>query len=833
MKRLLQLGFALGVMGWVGCGGDGSSIYNPGQGATGGSGGAEGGSGGEGGAPGTNKPVGADCGGDEECRSGLTCDDGTCQPGHSQPEGADCVISAECADGLYCEGGACTPAGNGARGDTCLSDADCQSGFRCALEGFSATCVPEGGVDLGGECTLSIDCFGGLACIDGLCAQLPGGTPPFGPPFGGVECEDPSTTGVEAYFRVPRSGDDGDFFRLPFPNDVRKSGTSLDLDGFPTPGAGLGGVDPLAPYVEAIEDENDGWGMYQGVFFRFSGRLDADSLEQTGTVHLVDLTSGSPLSLYWTYSAGRTNYVCHNRLLVRRSLGRVFEPNHTYAAYVTTLVKDENGDDVARAADLVALLGDTAPADAALAPHWGKYASFRQYLATNTIASDSVLDATVFTVGNPRHLVEQLQTVIDAAAPPTAADWTLCDTGVTSPCPDATGPRACGAADPDFYELHALVELPIFQRGTAPYLTDGGDLDSSGGAPVPVRSEEVCMALSVPKSAMPSSGWPTVVFAHGTGGHFRSHIDSGIAKSFALGQNDGLGNFVRAAVLGIDQVQHGPRRNGSSEDPSDLYFNFQNPHAAAGNPQQAAADQMALLRFVPTVDFPSASPTGVPFHLTGNVAFWGHSQGASAGGLAGPYGGWAGVVFSGQGGSVKDVLVEKHNPVDIAGVLPFVVGDVDSMGRLPQGRHHPAVELLQLYLDGADPLAYARLLALQPPAGLAARHVLQSYGVGDTYTPSPVQASYGIGAALELAQHHPSVVTVEAIGALDQDDELPVPASGNLFIGGKLVSALLREYAPAAGSDGHFVVFEVAAARGDTLRFLAGSLGGIAPRVGP
>ncbi len=817
-------------LGWAACGKGGSGVYTPTSGA--GGGGGVGGDGGAGGALGLG--VGETCDGDGQCRSGLTCTDGTCEPAHDKEVGADCGISAGCSDGLFGFDGQCAPGGAGIEGDECVSDADCASGFRCALEGFGATCVAEGMGDLGGDCTTSTDCFGGLACVENLCQQLPPGTPPFGVPFAGVTCADEDATGADALFRIPRPGDTQDFFQLPFPNDVRKEGTSLDLSGFPTPGDALLGFDPVQRYVDAVEANNDGWGMYQAVLLRFSGRLDFDSLQQAGSVALVDLTDGVGLGLFWSYGIGRTNYICHNRMAIRRSEGRTFHPGHTYATYVTTQVTAEGGAVVGRPADLVALLSATAPGDGAVLDHYGKYAPLRQYLADNAIDPNGILNASVFTVGNPRRTVEQLRATIDAGAMPVATNWTRCDTGVASPCPDATGGRACQAADPDFHELHALVELPIFQRGTAPYLqeADGGDLQTNGGAPELVRTEQVCMSLTVPTTPMPVGGFPTVVYAHGTGGHFRTHVNNGVAKSLSLGVSDGQGNTVMAAVLGIDQVQHGPRRNGSTEAPSDLFFNFENPLAALGNPQQGAADQMALYRFVPSVDFPSASPTGTPFNLTSSIAFWGHSQGATHGAIATPYADWAGVVFSGQGGSLKDSLTTKSSPVNIAGMIPFVLQDVSSQGKLPHGRHHPVMELLQLYIDGGDPVAYNNILALEPLAPLEATHMFQLYGLDDTFTTSQTQSAYAGGTGAAMAAHHASVVTVEDVAGLGEDDELPLPVSGNRTINGKVVSIVLRQYAPASGADGHFVAFTVPAANGDALRFLAGALSGVTPQVG-
>ncbi len=804
---------------WVGCDDNGgASTYTTGTG-------------GQGGTVQTGKGVGEACTDNIECRPGLICDEATssCQPGHSTEQGGDCILSAECEDGLYCEDGLCAPAGEGVEGDACVSDGDCASGFRCSLVGLTATCVPEGDVDLGGTCSESTECFGGLACVDGLCAQLPPGYPPFGMPWEGVVCEE-ETGPAQAYFHVPRGDDtDRDFFRLPFPNDVRLVNGQLDLTGFPTPGDAIIGFDIVQRYVDAVTESRDGWGMYSGVYFRFSDELDTETF--AGNVKLIDLTTGQSLGLNWAYSVGSTKYICNYRVIINRSQGRVFEPGHTYAAYLLTGAKAHDASSIQRSNDLVALLGDTEPTVPALIPHWPTYEPLRTYLADNTIDPATILTASVFTIGHPRSLVEQIQGVIDVGSPPTATQWTLCDTGVTSPCPDATGPRACGAANADYYELHALVELPIFQQGTPPYVDppDGGDLKDNGGVPEVDHTEQVCMALTVPKGTMPSGGWDTVVFAHGSGGHFRSHIESGLATDLAQGVDDGQSTIVRAAVLGIDQVLHGPRRAGSTMTSNDLFFNFANPKAALGNPQQGAAEQMALLRFVPTVTFDQpSSPTNEAFALSTNVGYWGHSLGATLGALATPYGDWNGVIFTGQGAALRDSLVTKTSPVNIAGLIGFVLSDFASDGSLHHGARHPVLNLMQHFIDGGDPIAYGRLLVLTPPGTLEARHVFQLYGLYDTYTPSRVQANYALAAGLGLVDHHSSAMPGEEIGNLTP---LSTPASGNQVVDSKTVSALVRQYGPM-DADGHFVAFDVGAARADALRFLAGVLTGVTPQVG-
>ena len=801
---------------WLGCGGDSQAVTEEPNGGGGPSGRA-------------GLGVGVACDDKNLCRAGLACEATTkaCAAGHTLADGAACTVSGECKGGL-CAEGHCAAAGKGAEGDGCTTDADCVTGLRCGLAGLSGQCLPEGKGDIGATCTSNRDCLGGLGCLQGACSPTPPGY--FGPSWPGVACAEEKGA-VKAYFQLPRGKDDGDFYRLPFPNDARLKGGKPDLSGHPTPGDALLGFDPVDRYLRALEADADGWGLYQSIFFRFSGELDLDSFG--GNVHLVDLTTGATIALHYTYSVGGGGYICDNWLAVRGSVGEPFQPGHVYASWLGAGIKAKGGALVERSAELAALLDGATPADATVAAAHAGYAPLRDYLAKGQIAASDVLDATVFTVGKPRATFEKLATAIAAASPPTAAKWTKCAPGVVSPCPDATGDRACGEVDPDFDELHALVSLPIWQEGTAPYLTPdagGGIAAGADGTPTRVRTEDVCLSLTVPKGAS-GSAWPTVVFAHGTGGSFRSHVTNGIAKDFAKGVDDGAPAVLlhKAAVLGIDQVAHGPRRGGSKRSPNDLFYNFANPRAARGNVLQGAADQLALLRLVKGVAFTDASsPTLSAFSLGGAV-LWGHSQGATEVAIALPYGDAPGAALSGEGASLLDALLTKTSPVNLAAAVPFALSDAAGDGTLRGGRNNPVLSLLQFYVDAADPLAYARLAAAVPADGAAPHHVFQPYGLADTYTPSIVQQTYALAAGLGLVTEDASVSKPEPIGSLTT---IPSPASGNLTVNGQPVTALAREYAPEKGKDGHFVAFDRPSARTDVERFLAGAFTGHTPRVG-
>jgi hypothetical protein len=758
----------------------------------------------------------------------------------TQPPGTACAVSDGCGPGEYCgPSRSCTAAGTGVAGAPCASDAACTSGLRCNLVGFAAECQAEGSGRIGGACATSVDCLAGLGCTTSgggdaaaapSCQSLPAsdGALALGvPAWTGATCVDvPGPT--QAYFRVPRGTGDGDFYRLPFPNDVRSTGGKLDLSGHPTPGASLLGYDLVQRYLDDLTATADGFSAYPTVLFRFSAAIDqTGTLKGANAIQLLDVTQPMapvPLGFTWSSSSARNAYLCDNWVGVRPALGQPLTPGHTYAVLLASSVLDATLEPIAPPSDLTALLAPTSPSDPALAAQWPKYQVLRDWAKAAGVATASILDATVFTVGHPNAIGPKLAAAVTAAAAPVATGWIRCG-DAPSPCPQATGDRACGAVDPAFDELHALVTLPIFQQGTEPYSTpaDGGDFARMpDGTPIVQRTESVCMALTVPKAApMPAGGWPLLVYAHGTGGSFRSAITEGVAAREAS-IADGKGGFAHVAVLGIDQVEHGTRRGASTASPDDLFYNFANPRAARGNPLQGAADQMALVRFASVLDLAAAtSPTHAEIKA-GPIAFWGHSQGATAGAIAMPYvSGVLGAVLSGEGASLIDALLGKKNPVDIADALPTALEDVSV------DEYHPVLALLQNDLDPADPLNHAAALVVQPLTVATTKNVFQPFGVGDTYAPPATERTFAAAAQLaEIAP--PAGMTAPPLASTP----LPAPSGQNATKLGVIRTAAVRQYVAGATYDGHFVAYDNASATADVDHFIADCLAGQAPNVG-
>ena len=797
--------------------------------------------------------VGDACDPGNTCRAGLKCDAGKCAPGGATADGAPCSIGDECTSGQCGATRTCSAAGSGGSGAPCGGDADCGKGLRCGFDGasFFPKCLPEGSADVGKTCTASKDCFQGLVCAGGSCrdfAQPPGvdpgpkGIPPYVPsptdkPWAGAVCKAPLKTGTAtALWRLPGASGkaDDDFFSVPFPNDALRKGGKVSLATFPHDPKPPMGFDAVKRYLDVLEAEP--FGAYSTVYFRFDAEFDFASVTLAGDdpeIRLVDLT-GAPadatfgqrrgMSIYYTGGTISPNkYICPNWLAARPNDGEPFKPGGRYAVVVKKGIKTKSDASLARQdADLGALLGSAAPSGA-LGDAYASYQPLRDYLAKQKIDPADVTTATVFTVGDPPAAAKRVAASVQAAPAPKLSPWTVCKPGVKSPCPQADGERGCGAENPAFTELHAMIDVPIFQKGTAPYAASGGEIDLTGDPSTPltpVRTEKVCAALTVPKSAAPAGGWPIVVYAHGTGGSFRSHATDGTA---AMLSSIDLGGGTKAgfAVLGIDQIGHGPRRCGgadctSTANPNDVVFNFANPQAARFNYVQGASDQHAVVRAagaLTTVDI-----GGAPTALDGaHVLFWGHSQGATEGALfLAEDAKVQGAILSGEGGGLIAALTTKTNPVDIKDVLWIALSE--NAPKAVDG-WHPVLSLLQQWVDPSDPIHFAALDVAPAVDPAFPRNVFQPSGTKDTYTPAAVQIPFAVAGGFAF---------VDPI--LDAKPATVPSAAGNVTVGAATATAAIRQYTPGS-YDGHFVAFKNDQAKADVSKFLARVAAGAVPKV--
>lgn len=779
--------------------------------------------------------VGDECTIPSDCREGLGCVNGACGPTGDLNEGDPCALTGQCSDGLFCGfAGACEAAGDSPLDGPCGQTADCQAGFVCAPVGLSGQCAPAGEGDLNDECEGFGDCLAGLGCApprlepDGplRCQPLSdGGAPRL---FEGVACAPTDDGPLRSYFEVPGDSPAVEFYRLPFPNDARRSGSRPVVGDHPTPGAELLGFDIVKTYLDAIESQQEGFGLNQAVYLRFSGRIDFDLLDarsEDASHYLMDITPDSDeynerQPIFWQANSARGRYICNNWMSVRPSWGRPLNPNTTYAVLITDVVRGEDGAELTQDEDFAKMLSEDRP-NPDLIDAWNAYAPLRAYLADQDIDPATLKGGAVFTTGDPTAVVENLRAATRDEGAPQASDLTLCEGDSSSPCDDGLSGdahrRGCFGEQDGFHEVHGRVTLPVFQRGEAPYLEEGGGVEQQGDTPVVQRSESVCMAMTVPKAvAMPEAGWPVVIYAHGTGGSYRSHVEniSPMVTEMTVGDRT-----THALVIGWDQVQHFTRRGDVALDPELLVYNTRNPEAARGNFLQAVADLYAIAHFVESLDIAAEdSPTGEAIKADPTqVYFIGHSQGATSGALALPFEPVIrGTVLSGAGASLTYSLVGKTSPFNAAAGLALALQDTDI------GESHPVLSLLQGYFDGVDPVSTAaRISAISVEGRTTPKHVLHTIGLRDSFTPRATLETMAV--ALR------SDVVAPLIEQFERREVEPVdpPVSGNEVTSGEPWTLVSRQYEPT-DYDGHFVLFRDADAMDDMVEFLTtGILDGV------
>ena len=766
-----------------------------------------------------NLRIGEACESTKECDYNLLCLEGECAMVDDKPLNHPCVSNGECQPGLFCSlAGICAEAGEGQQGDPCSTGAECDKTHYCRSLGGSGYCSPAGSGDIGAGCSDDGDCLAGLSCnSSGECdrANLNFGLTPWAG-VGATACQDDGDgEPIRFHYEIPRT-DVTEFFRLPYPNDVRIRNGRVSLEGFPLPGPGLLDFDPVARIVDAIEaDTAPGFSLIPTVFFRFSAGIQFSSIEASGesaNLHFVNIDPDSGgykagQSYRWSATDGGTKYVCRRYLTVEASSRAPLAPNTTYAVFMTTGIQDKNGKLMGPDVDLSLMLSNARPSDAVEAAAWDAMQPLRDYLAEeDTPSADSIIGATLFTTRDVSSTLQQLRQAVQDAPQATVSDLTLCDGATNSPCDDGSdSARAC-PAEPTagIDEVHMKVSMPVVQTGTRPYLDSGGQLATgTDGLPALNGTEDVCVSLSIPKTAaMPPNGWPLMLYGHGTGGNFRSGVkDVGAVLSSVTTSDDPSDPVeVGVAVAGWDGVMHGPRRGATDIDPGTLYFNFSNPEAARGNGFQGATDVFALTRLFKDLVIAAAdSPTGSEIRFdAGHIGLTGHSQGSTSGPLAAPYEPDLGLtVWSGAGAALSVSLANKRSPVDVASGLSIALSEINDQGLIPVSESHPVVRLVQQYFDPIDPLHHARYAFRNILEDQKAKHTLLVYGVGDSFTPNETTEIF----ASALGVDHVTSDTSDSFGPT----QVPPPVSGNKAAGA--ITGGVVVHAPD-GYDGHFVLFQ-------------------------
>lgn len=621
-------------------------------------------------------------------------------------------------------------------------------------------------------------------------------------PIDAVVQPDVAPTAPLAMWQLPRSGPNA--FALPWPSDltVHTDGT-IDLHYVPNPSHNSF----VNGYADTLDHRIDGFSTVASTFFRFTVPIDPATLppdlETTlgagSSLQLIDVDSASPnrgtrQPIQWYFRETQSRYWPPGTLAVAPAYGFPLRPHTRYALVVTRALRTREGLTFARDADLDAVLASTG-GDASVTAARVLHEPAVTEVESAGVARAQILSLAVFRTQDPVSELFRAAEAVHRFAAPGIVDI-----------------RRTGDGPPFVTYQGHYGPNPNFQSGVQPYDAPGsGDFidDADTGAPGVQDQQDITFALTTPIGEPPAGGWPIVIYAHGTGGDATSFISDGTARALAA---QGL------ATLGFDQIFNGDRTIGASSLAAVQFFNFQNPLAGRNNNRQAALDLVQAGRLVRTMTLdPSVSITSMVQTFDANhVMFFGHSQG----GLNGPLwlaaeNGAGAAVLSGAGGTLSLSITEKTEPINIPQVVAVVLGIPTSLAAQELVPFHPVIAMAQTVIDVADPVNYARFILREPRTGNPPRHVYQTEGFIDHYAPNEGIESVAMAIGLPLLQ--PALHPVNGY-ALTRLAEVSAPVRLNLASG--TATGAWQQFDMARHSDGHFVVFDLPAARDRAAAFL-------------
>lgn len=506
----------------------------------------------------------------------------------------------------------------------------------------------------------------------------------------------------------------------PWPSDAFLHDGKLKVTEVAIEGGQAG---PLAALAAALS-ELDGASTYTSVFFPVSGELPDGVVE--GTARFIDLDAPAP------------PVAIAGSLFYRKD-------THEVVALAPRGVVHEEGHRIACVLAAPSVRMSQAMRDAVEGR--GAFASLYAGLATH-IAEGAVSAATVFTVGHPARLAEQMRDVA-AARPVSSAKVTRLYAGAAAVDellghPTTTRPGLGDPAGVVHDQLEAVVlgtfDAPSFLAKAPPQL-GRVELDPAG-KPVVKGAEAIPFMLALPRK--PAAGWasvPVLIFQHG--------LNAGRSQ-VATVAND----YARAgyATIGIDALWHANRgkvvkdtthnftgaagADGLADNDdfgaSVSMFNFDGDPARGvehldaryvrDNFRQAIVDLAELVRFLKQgglAPIAAADPTFSGLVLDASaVVYTSESFGSviGAGGIALATGLRGGVLSVGGGGVFLAAL--GGSPMLSGLVTPLLRAafdpalDVSDPVLLPAEAQR-SLSLLQAAFGPGDPLTFAPKIAAQ------------------------------------------------------------------------------------------------------------------------
>ncbi len=637
------------------------------------------------------------------------------------------------------------------------------------------------------------------------CSSTPGGAGPAPAPV--------AAEGARGVFLPDADlAADGAFWDLPYPSDLRLTAAGApDVKSFPNPALAI--IDEFKKLAEARQ----GFPVTPVGYFRFDAplgeRKETDALAGTKDAPLllvnVDAASPDRGKLYPVVvgTPPADGYVPEHLLAIAPRPGVVLAPTTKYAFVVRRTFTDAAGKGVAPAASFAALLRGESVAGARGEGLRTLYAPLLATLDQLGVPRAEVAAATVFTTGDVVAKTAELAKRVSERYTAPIASFTLDTTPSLQKAP--------------FCHVTAKIELPQFQRGKAPFDTEGLFDDGADGLPKKQRDESVVVSFTLPRSPMPAAGYPLVVYFHGSGGVAREVVD-GIVKggpyeTFPAATLAPLGFAMAGAAMPIspDRVP-GATPFG--------YVNLNNFPAVRDTFRQGILESHLLIDALGKVEIPKAAldgcdgatlPAGATAYKLDLTRL--SAQGQSMGGM------YTNLV------SATDPRIQAAVPTGAGGFWTYfvlrltVIPNAYNLIRLLIGTReqatfmHPALHLIQTALEVMDPLASTPRLARRPLPGHPTRSIYEPVGREDSYFNADIfdAMALGYGHPQAGAEVWPSMKAALALSGIDKRAEYPVKQNV-MDLSGKPYTGVVVQYdnVNAEGPfDGHGIYRRLEAVR--------------------
>jgi hypothetical protein len=569
------------------------------------------------------------------------------------------------------------------------------------------------------------------------------------------------------------------FYDFPFPSDIRLIDGRPDLASYPNPGD----IKLLADLVP-LGEGREGWSLTSASYFRFTAPLPA--LVETevfvgpdADILMIDIDADSPERGKLIPVVARTiaddDYAPANVLAVAPVPGFVLAGNRQYATVIRESLGDAEGEELGVPGALRKLRRGQALEGDEGARVTDLYAPLWETLEQSPIDAEEVAAATVFTTGD---VVSSLADLSEK---------------VRERFSVSLGPLQVDPDDGDherFCELVGTVSFPQFQTGAPPFQAGGVFETDAEGLPVLQRMEDAEFVITLPKGPMPAGGYPLTLYFHGSGGLSQQVVDRGRIEVAGGTERKGEGPAYVLAPHGFATVGSAlPVNPERLEGASDYeYLNLNNLASLPFTFAQGAIEQRLLLDALLGAEIPPSAVAGctgleLPVGETGyrfaseKVVAMGQSMGGNYTSIVGAIDPRVRAVVPTGGGGLW------HYYILSIGVVPDAKGLFSVVLRTPQEELtflHPALQLLNLAWEMAEPMVYMRRLGQDPLPEHPSRPIYQPVGEGDSYFTTEIYDAAALASGNTQAGEEVWASMQENLALDDRDGLVPYPVRGNL-----------------------------------------------------